>query len=58
MKLFAVSIALIICTAVVAAQTIYARSVSSGFNRDGLLQVDRLLHEFFLPQHRQYARYT
>jgi oxygen-independent coproporphyrinogen III oxidase len=27
-------------------------------NRDGLLQVDRLLHEFFLPQHRQYARYT
>ncbi len=27
-------------------------------NREGLLQVDRLLHEFFLPQHRQYARYT
>ena len=26
--------------------------------REGLLQVDRLLHEFFLPQHRQYARYT
>lgn len=26
--------------------------------RDGLLQVDRLCHEFFLPQHRQYARYT
>jgi len=26
--------------------------------RDGLLQVDRLLHDFFLPQHRQYARYT
>ncbi len=26
--------------------------------RDGLLQVDRLSHEFFLPQHRQYARYT
>jgi oxygen-independent coproporphyrinogen-3 oxidase len=25
--------------------------------RDGLLQVDRLLHEFFLPQHRN-ARYT
>ena len=25
--------------------------------RDGLLQVDRLLHEFFLPQHRD-ARYT
>jgi oxygen-independent coproporphyrinogen-3 oxidase len=26
-------------------------------NREGLLQVDRLLHEFFLPQHRN-ARYT
>jgi len=26
-------------------------------NRDGLLQVDRLLHGFFLPQHRN-ARYT
>jgi len=24
-------------------------------NRNGLLQVDRLLHEFFLPQHRQRA---
>jgi oxygen-independent coproporphyrinogen-3 oxidase len=26
-------------------------------NRDGLLQVDRLLHDFFLPQHRN-ARYA
>ena len=26
-------------------------------NRDGLLQVDQLLHEFFLPEHRT-ARYT
>jgi oxygen-independent coproporphyrinogen-3 oxidase len=26
-------------------------------NRDGLLQADRLLHEFFLPQHRN-ARYA
>ena len=26
-------------------------------NRDGLLQIDRLLHDFFLPQHRN-ARYT
>ena len=26
--------------------------------RAGLLQIDRLLHDFFLPQHRQYARYT
>lgn len=28
-----------------------------GINRDGLLQVDRLLHEFFLPEHRN-ARYA
>ena len=26
-------------------------------NREGLLQVDRLLHEFFLPKHRN-ARYA
>jgi oxygen-independent coproporphyrinogen-3 oxidase len=26
-------------------------------HRDGLLQVDRLLHDFFLPQHRT-ARYA
>jgi oxygen-independent coproporphyrinogen III oxidase len=26
-------------------------------NREGLLQVDRLLHEFFLPEHR-HARYA
>ena len=26
-------------------------------NRDGLLQVDRLLHEFFLPEHRN-TRYA
>lgn len=26
--------------------------------RSGLLQVDRLLHGFFLPQHRRYERYT
>ena len=28
-----------------------------GINREGLLQVDRLLHEFFLPEHRN-ARYA
>ena len=36
---FAVSIALIICTAVVTAQTIYARAADAGYNREGLLQV-------------------
>jgi len=37
---FAVSIGLIICTGVVYAQTVYARSVDAGYKRDGLLQID------------------
>lgn len=48
---------------------IFGRLVAEGFmeppagdlvrlTREGLLQSDRLCHEFFLPQHRQYARYT
>ena len=36
---FAVSIALVICTAIVTAQTIYARSADPGYNQAGLLQV-------------------
>jgi putative ABC transport system permease protein len=36
---FAVSIALVICTAVVTAQTFYARSADAGYNREGLLQI-------------------
>lgn len=36
---FAVSIGLIICTAVVYAQTVYARTMDAGYKRDGLLQV-------------------
>ena len=39
---FAVSIGLIICTAVVYAQTVYARTIDSGYQRDGLLQVGNL----------------
>jgi oxygen-independent coproporphyrinogen-3 oxidase len=37
----------------------FARLDADSFrlNREGLLQVDRLLHEFFLPQHRN-ARYS
>ena len=37
---FAVSIGLIICTAVVYAQTIYARTTDAGYRRDGLLQIE------------------
>ncbi|HEX9966193.1 MAG TPA: ABC transporter permease [Allosphingosinicella sp.] len=39
---FAVSIGLIICTAIVYLQTSYARSVDPGFNRDRLVQIDGL----------------
>ena len=39
---FAVSIGLIICTAVVYAQTAYARTVDPGYHRDGLIQVENL----------------
>jgi putative ABC transport system permease protein len=39
---FAVSIGLIVCTAVVYSQTVYARSVDPGYSRDHILQVDEL----------------
>jgi putative ABC transport system permease protein len=39
---FAVSIGLIICTAVVYGQTVYARSADPGYKRDHILQVDEL----------------
>ena len=39
---FAVSIGLIICTAVIYAQTVYARTSDAGYRRDGLLQVGNL----------------
>jgi putative ABC transport system permease protein len=39
---FAVSIGLIICTAIIYGQTVYARSVDPGYNRSSILQVDEL----------------
>jgi putative ABC transport system permease protein len=39
---FAVSIGLIICTAIVYSQTIYARTMDAGYKREGLIQVDGL----------------
>lgn len=36
---FAISIGLIVCTAIVYAQTVYARSVDPGYRRSGLLQL-------------------
>ncbi len=39
---FAVSIGLIICTAVIYGQTVFARSVDPGYQRDHILQVEEL----------------
>jgi len=47
---FAVSIALIICTAVVYAQTVYARTVDPGYKRDHILQVDNMSRAQLLPR--------
>jgi putative ABC transport system permease protein len=39
---FAVSIGLIICTAVIYGQTVYARTADAGYRRDGLVQVQNV----------------
>lgn len=39
---FAISIGLIVCTAVVYAQTVFARSADPGFNRSHILQVEEM----------------
>jgi putative ABC transport system permease protein len=39
---FAVSIGLIICTAIVYGQTVHARTADPGFNREGILQIGNL----------------
>jgi putative ABC transport system permease protein len=46
---FAVSIGLIICTAVVYAQTAYARNVDPGYNRAGLLQIEGISRRQIVP---------
>lgn len=52
---FAVSIGLIICTAVVYAQTVYARTADPGFKRDGLLQIN-VGFRSFTPTSESFAR--
>jgi putative ABC transport system permease protein len=47
---FAVSIGLIICTAVIYGQTVYARSVDPGYKRDHILQVDNMNRYQLLPK--------
>ncbi|MBC7504720.1 MAG: ABC transporter permease [Sandarakinorhabdus sp.] len=46
---FAVSIGLVICTAIVAAQTFYSRSADAGYSRDGLLQITGLARKQLAP---------
>ena len=46
---FAVSIGLIICTAVVYGQTVYARSVDPGYKRDNILQVEEMSRAQLFP---------
>lgn len=47
---FAVSIGLIICTTVIYAQTVYARTVDPGFNRSNILQIGELSRYQLLNQ--------
>ncbi|HEX8621808.1 MAG TPA: FtsX-like permease family protein [Allosphingosinicella sp.] len=46
---FAVSIALIICTAIIYAQTVFARSIDPGYRRDGILQVGNVYRAALRP---------
>ena len=47
---FAVSTGLIICTAVIYGQTVYARSVDPGYKRDHILQVEDLNRAQLIPK--------
>src|SRR3546814_12913206 len=46
---FAVSIGLIICTAIVYAQTQFAQTIDPGFRREGLIQVGNLNRAAMIP---------
>ena len=47
---FAVSIGLIICTAIVYAQTSFARQTDPGYRREGLIQIDNMLRAAVIDQ--------
>jgi putative ABC transport system permease protein len=53
---FAVSIGLIICTAIVYNQTVHARTIDPGFQREGLLQVGGLNRRQVAPLSEALAR--
>jgi putative ABC transport system permease protein len=52
---FAVSIGLIICTSIVYAQTVFARTADPGFKRDGLMQVN-IGYRSLIPNSEALAR--
>nr|WP_295372266.1 ABC transporter permease [uncultured Sphingosinicella sp.] len=55
---FAVSIGLIICTAIIYGQTVYARTVDPGYKRDHILQVDELARYQLLGKGEAIAEQT
>jgi putative ABC transport system permease protein len=55
---FAVSIGLIICTAIIYGQTVYARTVDPGYKRDHILQVDELSRYQLLDKGEAIAEQT
>ena len=46
---FAVSIGLIICTAVIFAQTVFARTIDPGYRRDGIIQIGNVYRAALRP---------
>ncbi|HEX6377314.1 MAG TPA: FtsX-like permease family protein [Allosphingosinicella sp.] len=46
---FAVSIALIICTAIIYAQTVFARTIDPGYRRDGIIQIGNVYRAALRP---------
>ena len=53
---FAVSIGLIACTAIVYAQTVYARTADPGFEREGILQIGGIARDAIVPQQETMMR--
>ena len=53
---FAVSIGLIACTAIVYAQTLYARTADPGFRREGILQISGIAREAIVPLQKPMMR--
>ena len=53
---FAISIGLIICTAIIYSQSVFARTADPGFRRDGVLEIANLQRKQLQPLHETLAR--